>query len=168
MWDNSLRKYNELASHLAEEKSKEKSLSIPWLLGSTYVLNTLDTTTLTESLTLAAKYRLVHSRTLWIVQELNVMIWIWQIKVFHTSENVLNRTQGITPKSNHIQPKCIQWLHKGIIITIPMFMFWIYAHHIIELSTMPSILTDYLYTTRNVRQKHFRIPFEPMGIIPKW
>ena len=44
---------------------------------------------------------------------------------------------------------------------------WIYAHHIIELSSMLPTLTHYLYTTRSARKKHSRIPFWTHGNHPK-
>ena len=47
-----------------------------------------------------------------------VTIQSWWIKVCHTSKNVSDRTQGITSKSKHIPPKCIQWLHKGIMMSV--------------------------------------------------
>jgi len=46
------------------------------------------------------------------------MILLLQIKVFHMSKNVSNRTQGIAPKSNPISPECMQWLHEGIIMSV--------------------------------------------------
>ena len=58
-----------------------------------------------------------QSHGVWVWGQRGVIIWILQIKTFHTPESVSSKTQVIAPKANTISPEYIQWHHKGIMMS---------------------------------------------------